>query len=297
MRIIELAAIQEVVTPEGAFAAVRSSMLTLAAGGVNAPDEFAMHLASGGELHIKGAHLDGTDWIATKVASGGFPDAPNAGCTLLLNAHTGAPEVILDDAGWLTEMRTAAAGAIATDALANPGPLRVAVLGTGIQARFQIEALRARRDVDELTIWGRTAEHAARLADEVGGDAAVTVDAAVSTADAVVTCTSARTPILENSRPGQHITAMGADTVGKRELGQAVLDSATVIAADDVAICSRVGELQHAPGLAKAAVNLYDVVAGNATGREHADAVTVADLCGIGTYDAAIAGLVASALL
>ena len=297
MRIVELAAIQEVVTPEGAFAAVRSSMLTLSAGGVNAPDEFAMHLASGGELHIKGAHLDGTDWIAAKVASGGFPDAPNAGCTMLLNAHTGAPEVILDDAGWLTEMRTAAAGAIATDLLANPGPLRVAVLGTGIQARFQIEALRARRDVDSLTIWGRTPEHAVRLADEVGADVAITVGAAVADADAVVTCTSARTPIIEDPRPGQHITAMGSDTIGKRELGQAILDGASVIAADDVTICARVGELQHVPGRVDAAVNLYDVVAGNATGRARPDAVTVADLCGIGTYDAAIAGLVASKLL
>ena len=247
MRIVELAAIQEVVTPATAFDAVRASMETLAAGGVNAPDEFAMHLRSGGELHIKGAHLDGSDWIAAKVASGGFPGAPNAGCTMLINALSGAPEVILDDSGWLTEMRTAAAGAIASDTLGNPGPLRVAVLGTGAQARFQIEALRARRDISALAIWGRTVEKAQQLASELDAEAASTVEAAVADVDVVVTCTSTRSPILDAVAAGTHITAMGSDVVGKRELGPAVLDAAAVIAADDVSICASVGELQHEP--------------------------------------------------
>lgn len=297
MQIIDLATIQAAVTPEAAFDAVRASMVTLAAGGVNAPDEFAMHMESGGEIHIKGAHLRSSPWIAMKVAAGGFPEAPNAGCTLLVNATTGAPAVILDDNGWLTEMRTAAAGAIATDTLANVGPLRVAVLGSGIQARFQIEALRARRPVESLTIWSRNGKNAEALAGTVDATVAASVDEAVANVDAVITCTSARSPILHSVPEGTHITAMGSDVVGKRELGEAVLDAAAVIAADEVEICARVGELQHAPGRVDAAVNLYDVVAGTATGRQSRQAITVADLCGIGTYDAAIAGLVAAQLL
>lgn len=297
MKIVDLPSIQAVVNPMVAFDAVRASMLTLAAGGVNAPDEFAMHLDSGGELHIKGAHLGGSPWIAMKVATGGFPDAPNAGCTMLVDAVTGAPAVILDDNGWLTEMRTAAAGAIATDTLANDGPLRVAVLGTGIQARFQIDALRDRREVAELRVWGRTATNAEALAAEVGATVAESPEAAVADVDVVLTCTSSKEAILEMVAPGTHITAMGSDMVGKRELGPAILDAAAVLAADDVTICARVGELQHMPHRVTVAVNLYDVVAGNAPGRSSTADITVADLCGIGTYDAAIAGSVADQVL
>ena len=119
MRIIEEAAIRDVVSVADARQAVRDAFCAFAAGGVIAPDEMAMKLDHGGELHVKGAYLGG-DVIAFKSATGGFPGGGNSGFTAVLDAHTGAPVAILRDGGWLTEMRTAAASAVSALALARP---------------------------------------------------------------------------------------------------------------------------------------------------------------------------------
>ncbi len=114
----------------------------------------------------------------------------------------------------------------------------------------------------------------------------------------IVTATSAKAPILggTNLPTGVHVTAMGADTVGKRELAEDVLAAAAVIAGDDISTCARVGELQHGPSHVGRAVGLAALVAGRSPGRTDPGDITVADLCGIGTYDAAIAGLTADLL-
>lgn len=290
--------VQAVIDPASAYEAVTAALEALATGQVETPGEIAVRVQPSGDVHVKGAHIRGTAWIVFKVASGSFPDAPNSGCTMLLRASTGAPEIIIDDGGWLTEVRTAAAGAIAADALAKPGPARVAILGTGLQARFQLEALRNRREVTATSVWGRNPDKADRFAAAQNATACRTVAEAVDGADIVVTTTSATEPFLHADllEPGMHITAMGSDTVGKRELGTGVLDAADIVVADDPDVCVRVGELQHATEHLGRTVPLASVVAGIVPGRTTPTDITVADLCGIGTYDAAIAGLAASRL-
>src|SRR3712207_7762937 len=93
-------------------------------------------------------------------------------------------------------MRTAAASAVATKALAAPGAAVLAVLGTGVQARVHVEALRLVRDFREVRIWGRSREKAVQLAAEVGAVAAPSAEAAVRGADVVVTATSSMEPVL-----------------------------------------------------------------------------------------------------
>lgn len=122
----------------------------------------------------------------------------------------------------------------------------------------------------------------------------MTAQAVLASADIVVTVTSAREPVVRGSwlRPGAHVTAVGADTRGKRELDVEVLDRAGVLVCDDVTLSSHVGELQHVPQHRPRALGLPELVAGRVPGRTGADQITVADLCGLGVEDAAMADLV-----
>lgn len=298
MRVVDSATIRSLVTPAAALAAVSQSLIALAAGRAVLPDQIEVAVPGGGVVHVKGGLLTDSPWLSFKAAAGEFPGAPNAGCTLVLAATTGAPVALLDDGGWLTEMRTAAAAALATTLLARDDSTRVAVLGAGAQARFQIEAMRSARPDWSYAVWGRDAAKAQAVVDEVGGAVAAGADAAVVAADVVVTVTSAREPVLLGAwlRPGMHVTAVGADTRGKRELDAEALDRADVLVCDDVTLSARVGELQHGPRHRVRALGLPALAAREVAGRTARDQITLVDLCGLGVEDAAMADLVMTRL-
>lgn len=300
MELIGLDRIREVVDHDAVYVAVRNGLVALSAGQVAAPNDILMEVAPAGVVHVKAAHVTGRRWAVCKLWTGGFAGSSHSGCSFLVDAGTGRTAAVLDDGGWLTDMRTSAAGALATELLANPGDLTVAVLGTGVQARLQIEALRARRVMTDLRIWGRRPERAESLAASHGGRACPGVTEAVAGADVVITCTSAYSPFLSIGQlaPGTHVTALGSDNVGKRELDIGFGDAVDVLVADDAVNCSRSGELRFLPrAVRERAISFADLAAGVVPGRTSQHQITVADLCGIGTYDAAIAGLVATALI
>lgn len=298
MRLVEEATIRDAVSVRDARDAVHDAFCALANGEVLAPDEMAMKLEHGGELHVKGAYLGGA-FIAFKAATGGFPRGGNSGFTSVIDAQTGAPAAILQDGGWLTEMRTAAASAVSAVALARPDSARLAILGGGFQAAFQVEALRDAFELESVSIWSRTQETARRFAASNGATPAESVAEAVAGADLVVCCTPSRDPLLHASMlsPGTHVIAMGADMIGKRELAADVLESAALISVDAHEVTGRVGELQHVPQHVERAVSLGDVLTGRLPGRNAVDDLTVTDLCGLGVQDAAMAQLVMSRLL
>jgi ornithine cyclodeaminase len=171
---------------------------------------------------------------------------------------------------------------------------RVAVIGTGIQARRQIEGLRCVREVGEVRVWGRSAEQAKAAADELGAEPMATVEDAVAGADVVVTCTASTEPLVRSAwiGPGVHITAVGSDGVGKQELDPELLRRADVVVADSLDQCLRLGELQHAPEVAERVVELGGVCAGTAAGRTDPGQLTIADLTGVGVQDVAAANAV-----
>ena len=142
----------------------------------------------------------------------------------LVHPETGEPLAIMDGR-LITEMRTAAVSAAATKLLATPDAKVLAILGTGVQARSHIEALRLIRDFQEVRVWSRTREHAQRFAKEFGASASASVDAAVSDADVVVTATNAQQPVLNGSwlKPGSHVNAVGACRPDWRELDDAAM--------------------------------------------------------------------------
>jgi len=249
-----------------------------------------------GEIHVKAGHIHGAPAYAVKVASGFYATDPPAidGLVVVFDAATGAPVAFLLDGGHVTDTRTGAAGGVAARWLAPDHVAVVAVIGTGIQARRQVEALRCVRDVTTVRVWGRDGDRAAAAALDVGGTVAATVNDAVDGADVVITCTAATEPLVWADRiaPGTHITAVGSDGAGKQELDPELLRRADVLVVDSLDQCRRLGELQHALDVADRAVELGAVCAGDAPGRTTSTQLTVCDLTGLGVQDVAAANAV-----
>jgi len=195
----------------------------------------------------------------------------------------------------VTDQRTGAAGGVAARWLAPERVEVVAVIGTGLQARKQVEALRVLRpQLREIRVWGRDPARAARAASDVGGVVVATVAEAARDADVVITCTASQEPILMagDVRPGSHVTALGSDGVGKQELDPELLRRADLLVVDALEQCLRLGELQHAPEQADRAVEIGLICAGTETGRTDDDQLTVIDLTGVGVQDVAAANTV-----
>lgn len=295
---LDLAAVDVV---EGAFRA-------LAGGKVVMPPVLSMAIAEfNGEVDVKTAYVPGLDAFALKV-SPGFFDNPKqglpstSGLMILFSVRTGLLQALLLDNGYLTDIRTAAAGAVAARHLARADATRVAVLGAGTQARMQVEALCRVRPIASVRVWARSSDAARRLAAGLSADlglgAAARVDArdAVAGADIVVTTTPATVPILMADwlEPGQHVTAMGSDQNGKGELDPACLTRADLYVPDRLEQTRIMGELQGAIAAGLVAPDasfpeLGAVITGTAPGRTSPHQITVADLTGTGVQDTAIA--------
>lgn len=262
-----------------------------------------------GEVDVKTAYLPSFDSFAIKV-SPGFFDNPKlglpslSGMMMLLSARTGQLEALLLDNGYLTSIRTAAAGAVAARWLARTDARRVAILGAGEQARLQLQALALVRPITHATVWAPRPEQAARLAVEMSSrlgieiDGAADIERAVADADIVVTTTPSRTPLLHarHLRPGMHVTAMGSDAEHKNELAPDAIAAATRYVCDRLAQVRVLGELHHAIAAGVIAADavmpeLGQVIAGQADGRCGDDDVTICDLTGTGAQDTAIAQL------
>lgn len=257
-----------------------------------------------GEIHVKAGHLHGAPTYAVKVASGFYADDPPAidGLVLVFDARTGAPAAMLLDGGYLTDLRTGAAGGVAARHLAPTRVSRVAVIGTGAQARKQVQALAVvRPGISHIRVWGRHADRAARaVADiepivpdaEVG--VADRVETAVDGADVVITCTAAREPLVRDAwiQTGTHVTAVGSDGQGKQELDPALLRRADLVVVDSRPQSVRLGELQHAADVADRTIELGELCAGTAQGRTDDRQLTVCDLTGVGVQDVAAANAV-----
>lgn len=261
-----------------------------------------------GEVDVKTAYVPGLDSFAIKV-SPGFFDNPRIGLPslnglmILLSAKTGLVEALLFDNGYLTDVRTAAAGAVAARHLSRQDACIATILGAGMQAQLQLAALMLVRPIKSARIWARDHAKAQTFAADFarghGMEATAIADPreAVRGADIVVTTTPAERPILmaEWLEPGQHLTAMGSDAEHKNEIDPAVFARATYVP-DRISQTRILGELHHA--IKAGAVlpeqqfsELGAVIAGKAIGRSNAQEITFVDLTGTGVQDTAIANL------
>jgi ornithine cyclodeaminase len=258
-----------------------------------------------GEVDVKTAYLPRFPSFAIKV-SPGFFNNPSLGLPslnglmLVLSARTGLTEAVLLDNGYLTAVRTAAAGAVASRWLARKDAKRVAIIGAGEQARLQLNALRLVRAIEHVTVWARDAESAHRFARDCDGlpcDVAGSVNEALKYADIAITTTPSREPLIHarDLHPGLHITAMGSDAEHKNEIAPDVFAKARYVC-DRLQQVRVLGELHHAieRGVIAADASfaeLGEVIAQKAQGRAHDDEITVCDLTGTGAQDTAIATL------
>jgi ectoine utilization protein EutC len=289
--------------------AVEDAFKALARGEARLPGVLYLDLTeSNGDVHLKGAHIKGDPFYVFKVASG-FYDNPTkglpvgAGVSMAFDATTGRLAAILLDNGYLTYVRTGAAGAVAANYLAKKQLSKVAVIGAGLAAAFQLRALAVVRKFPEVHVCSLSRDTgkmlAADLSDEIGARFVVQNEPsdAVEGADLVITATPSRTPILRSEwlSPGVHITAMGADAPEKQELFPDVFRVADLIVVDDRAHCLTDGELHHAveAGAIGAddprVLELGQVLLGKEQGRVSDEQVTIVDLTGLGVQDVAVA--------
>ena len=292
-----------------AVACVEEAFAALATRPVSMPPILRLDIPEHrGEVDVKTAYVPGLDGFAIKI-SPGFFDNPKLGLPslnglmVLLSAKTGLVEALLLDNGYLTDVRTAAAGAVAAKHLARPDAAVATMLGAGVQARLQLKALLLVRPIRQARIWARDAgkakEAAAALSRDLGIPVAAETEPTVACAgaDIIVTCTPATEPILRAAwlEPGQHVTAMGSDAEHKNEIEPAAMARVSYIA-DRLSQTRRLGELHHAieAGLVaaeEAFPELGQVIAGQAPGRTSPAAITLCDLTGTGVQDTAIATL------
>jgi ornithine cyclodeaminase/alanine dehydrogenase-like protein (mu-crystallin family) len=290
-----------------AIAAIRDAYVAVVDGRANLPPVGYLKLAvQNADCHIKYGYIEGDPIFAVKIASG-FYDNPkrglpsSTGIVLVLSASTGAVLAILNDEGWLTDLRTAIGGAVATFALCRKDSETVAIIGTGTQARFQIKAAAAlaKRPLG-FSVWGRASEKAQALAAEfASSELSVTatpdLEQLCRSADIIVTTTPSKGPIVRSDwiRPGTHITAMGADAPGKQELESALVARADMLVTDLASQCLDHGEfaIPYASGLIAEGrcIELGAILNGSQQGRRSPGDITIADLTGVATQDIAIA--------
>ena len=254
-----------------------------------------------GDVHIKYGLIKNDDYFVIKVASGFYGDLdtglpPYDGLMLVFSQKTARLECILLDECYLTNVRTAAAGAVVAKYLAPSSVDRIGVFGAGVQGKMQVEALLPVVDCRDVIVWGTGAEELEAYRETMSKhglaiETTLTGDEIAATCNVIVTSTPSHTPLLhaEQIREGTHITAMGSDTREKNELDPAILGKADLVVADSIEQCRVRGEIFHAleGGVLREddAVELGNVIVDPTLRRTDDSQITVADLTGVAVQD------------
>jgi ornithine cyclodeaminase len=264
-----------------------------------------------GDVHIKYGYIKNDDIYVIKIASGFFNNdalglPSSQGMMLAYSQKTGAPVAILHDEAHLTNIRTAAAGAVVAKYLAPDNVDCIGIIGTGTQARLQLEYLSGIVDCKNVKVWGRHVDHSDAYCAEMNkrgySVSSTDLESLTKACNLIVTTTPSTEPLIASDwvQPGTHITAMGSDTPGKQELDTEILNRADRVVADSIAQCIERGEIAKALEagvlVEDEVVELGHVISGKAEGRTRADQLTVADLTGVAVQDIQITKAVFNSL-
>ncbi len=294
---------------EGVIEAIEKGFSELQKGNATVPPIMMIPVPEKtGEVDIKSAYIRGVDKLAVKVASGFFENnkigLPSAsGQMLVISAETGFLHGVLLDNGYLTQVRTGAAGAVAAKFLAPKDCANVGVIGSGTQARFQMRALALVRNIKTIRMFSLDTEDVRdTYVEEMSAELGVKVikaagaEEVVRESSVVVTTTPARKGYLKAEwlHPGLHITAMGSDTEEKQELESGVLGKADILACDLRGQVFLLGEMRSGvkDGVISEkspVVELGELINGVKKGRSSEEQITVCDLTGVGVQDTMIA--------
>ncbi len=265
-----------------------------------------------GEVHIKYGYIKDDGYYVIKIASGFYENAKygissSNGLMLLFKQETGELASILLDEGYLTDVRTAIAGAISAKYLAPKNVNKIGIVGTGIQARLQLRYLKDVTDCRKVLVWGRSEEKLVNYKTEMeleDFEVETTQNASniLQPCNLIVTTTPSKEAILsaKNLQKGTHITAVGSDTPHKQELDSEILKMADLVVADSISQCLERGEIYKAIYASKITENelveLGDIISGKQSGRTSDEQITIADLTGVAVQDIQIAKAVFKAL-
>ncbi|HYK02077.1 MAG TPA: ornithine cyclodeaminase family protein [Thermoanaerobaculia bacterium] len=269
------------------------------------PQSMGVHAAAG-TFHIKTALGDAVFAAKINANFSGNPQRHGLptiqGVIVLIDLERGTPLAILDSA-LITTLRTAAATAVAAKYLAREDAATIAVIGCGLQGRANLEALQLVRPVSKAYAFDVDVEAARTFAGELQAKLGIAVitdaplEAAVADSDIVVTCTTARSPILDTRHVhrGVFIAGVGADNPEKHELAPALLRDSRVVV-DILEQAATMGDLHHAIEagvLTREDVHgeLADVICGRVAGRTNEDEVFVFDSTGTALQDVAVASV------
>jgi ornithine cyclodeaminase len=304
LRVIGAGEVAERLTYDMCIPLMREAMIALSQGRTRQLLRGIVDLDHGNAFGVMPGSLDdgpfGAKLVSVfpgNVAKGGLS---HQGLVLLFEPDTGTPAAVID-AGELTAIRTAAASAAATDALARPDARTLAVLGTGEQARRHVEAIRCVRPIDRVRIWGRAPDKTAALAKDLGAEVASDVRAAVEDADIVCTTTAAAEPILFSDQvaDGTHLNLIGSSRAGPAEIDNALVARARLFADHREGVLAQGAEFLNAKaaGLvvdAHVLGEIGEVMAGTLPGRLGAADVTAYKSLGSIVQDLAAAAWLAA---
>lgn len=306
MKVFSLDAISKIAQPDLVFTAVREALIAHAEGRTAVPPPMHLEFPSAeGDCHVKAGWIVGAPAFAVKVATGfyrnnalGLPS--NNGLVCVISAETGQVTALLNDEGWLTAWRTAAAGTLTTHAMAAPEARTVGVFGTGLQALLQVHWLAKLRPIGQVLVSGRRQDATETFCTSLDVPARPAPPEHTATAQIIITATPATAPLFSAASiaPGTHVTGIGTDMPHKNELPPSLFTRAAVIATDDHDQCLHHGDLRHAVrnGAVPADVDVaVGTILRDGFDRGHGD-ITVADLTGVGAADAALATAISSSL-
>jgi ornithine cyclodeaminase len=291
MRMIDRDEVRERLTYERCIPIVREAMIAFSTGETRQLLRSIIPLGDGRLFGMMPGAMAADGPFGAKLISvfaGNFAKGRQShqGVVVLFDPDSGAP-VCVAHAGEITAIRTAAASAVATDALARPEARRLAVLGYGEQAATHIRAIAAVRPLRQVRVWGRSTERAAAFAAAMRGEleidvAASDVGSAVAEADIVCTVSAAFDPILEGAwvRPGTHVNVVGSSYAGPAEIDNDLVARSRFIVDSREGVMAQGGEFRRAReagliGDDHIAAEIGEVLAGRIAGRQSAEQITV----------------------
>ena len=257
-----------------------------------------------GDAHIKYGYIKNDDYYVIKIASGFYDNAKlgipsSQGLMLLFDQKTGVPKAILLDEGFLTDIRTAAAGALAAKYFAPKDIKAIGIVGAGIQAKLQLQYLQKHTPCKSVWVWGRTKKNVESFAKELGADfdiqIAETLSQLAKNSNLIVTTTPSEIALLkaDDIQKGTHITAVGSDTAHKQELESELLNKADLVIADSLPQSKSRGEIYRAITDGKISestiIELGTAIQNSKLQRTTEEQITIVDLTGVAVQDIMIA--------
>ncbi len=309
MKILKLDQIKDILKSVDIIPSIEKGFIAYSTGNtVTPPVGELLFEKPSGDAHIKYGYIVGDKYYVVKIASGFYENPkinlPSSnGLSLLFSQKTGELLSIFLDEGYLTNLRTAAAGAIAAKYLAPKKIKTIGIIGTGTQAKLQLKLLKSVIHCKEVIAYGIDKNNLLQFQAEMQNEGfnihtTENVEELASNANLIITTTPSSTPILfaKHIKKGTHITAVGADSPHKQELDENIFGLADIIVADSISQCCERGDIAHAIKNKIISPNniieLGNIISGKTHGRSNDNQITIVDLTGLAVQDIQIAKVV-----